>query len=127
MRRSILAGAVLFLGLAAGTQAYAEPAAQPEQAAQSLQCTKWPMAVKLAQTNNPDASLVKVFDGVVAQQFVQIVNTLPPASNMNGNHVALFYNEDVQEFIALIGQGDCATYIVEVPSSVLAGMLGQEV
>src|SRR5690242_6467381 len=127
MRRILLAGAVLFLGLSGGAQVNAESEPQPQQALNTAQCTKWPAAVRLAQTNNPDASLVKMFDGNVAQDFVHFVNTLPPASDMDGNRVALFYKSEAQEFIVLIGQGDCANYVVELPSAILAGLVGQEV
>ena len=42
-------------------------------------CLQWPVAITSAQINNPDASLVKTFDGAIAAQFIQVLNQLPPA------------------------------------------------
>jgi hypothetical protein len=124
MRKILLAGVAIFLGLSSSGLANPEPGSASQLAPQ---CAHWPAAIKMAQMNNPGALLVKVFDGSVAQDFVRFVNTLPPASNMDGNRVALFYRSEAQQFIVLIGQGECASYVVELPSAVVAAMVGQEV
>src|SRR4051794_14936853 len=54
-------------------------------------CLEWPVAMVAAQVNNPDASLVKLMDGAMAGDFIRVVNALPPSSEFEGNHVALFF------------------------------------
>ena len=121
MRKVLLAAAAT---LAMGTGVVAE---EPAQEANVNACLEWPVAMVAAQVNNPDASLLKVMDGSMASQFIQVVNQLPPASEFEGDHAALFFKAKADQFLVVIGQGGCARHVVELPAAIFARMVGQPV
>lgn len=123
MRRLLLAGAAI---LAATTAASAEGGYVPG-AAEPNACLEWPVAMDAAQKSNPDASLLKVLEGSLAQQFIDVVNKLPPESRFDGDHAALFFKASADQFLVVIGKGDCARNVVELPASIFAHMVGQPV
>ena len=99
--------------------------AQSTEAAGS-QCMEWPVALTATQSSNPDASLLKLMDGQLAQDFIHIVNQLPPESHFDGNQVVLFFKPDNEQFLVLIGKKECASYVVELPASIFRQMVGRE-
>jgi hypothetical protein len=121
MRKLFLAGAaILALGAA--------PAGADEEPAPGGQsCLEWPVAMVAAQVNNPDAALVKVLEGNLAQEFIHVVNQLPPASAFDGDHAALFFKASADQFLVVIGEAGCANHVVELPASIFAQMVGQPV
>src|SRR5689334_14125484 len=121
MRKLLLASAAI---LAMGTGVVAE---EPTQAQAANACLEWPVAMVAAQVNNPDASLVKVMDGSMAAQFIQVVNQLPPASTFAGDHAALFFKANADQFLVVIGEGGCARHVVELPAAIFARMVGMAV
>jgi hypothetical protein len=123
MRRLLLAGAAI---LAATTAASAQEQNVPG-AAEPNACLEWPVAMTAAQASNPDASLLKVLEGSLAQQFIDVVNQLPPASQFDGDHAALFFKASADQFLVVIGKGECARNVVELPAAIFARMVGQPV
>jgi hypothetical protein len=95
--------------------------------ADGQRCVEWPAAIVAAQMNNPDASLVKVMEGTLADEFIKVVNALPPASEFAGNHVALFFNGSDEQFLVVIGKDACASHVVQLPAALIARMVGQPV
>jgi hypothetical protein len=87
---------------------------------------EWPVALTATQTSNPDASMLKLMDGQMAQDFINIVNQLPPESHFDGNQVALFFKPSEEHFLVLIGKKECASYVVELPASIFRRMVGQD-
>src|SRR5690242_862448 len=86
------------LALFAG-QANAEPMTNAQAAAGAgAQCMEWPVALTATQTSNPDASMLKLMDGQMAQDFINIVNQLPPESHFDGSQVALFFKPSEEHF-----------------------------
>lgn len=130
----LLLAAALALPLLTGPAA-AEPrlAAGAPQGGESdpvptaSRCLEWPIAMVAAQASNPDASLVKVMDGSLANDFIKVVNALPPVSLFEGDHVALFFKEKADQFLVVIGQNECAKHVVELPAAIFARMVGQPV
>lgn len=123
MRRLLLAGAAILAGMtAAGAD---EP--DRSEAAKPEACLDWPGAMVAAQANNPDASLLKVLDGALAQEFIDFVNKLPPESRFDGDHAALFFKSNDDQFLVVIGKGGCARNVVELPAALFAHMVGQPV
>jgi hypothetical protein len=115
--RKIFLVAAGALALLAG-QAKAEPASNAPPAitdAAGAQCMEWPVALTATQTSNPDASMLKLMDGQMAQDFINIVNQLPPESHFDGSQVALFFKPSEEHFLVLIGKKECASYVVELP------------
>lgn len=123
MRKLLLAGAAL-LALA-GTPAEAQE--QPLPGADAKGCLAWPAAMAAAQMHNPDASLVEIFEGPLALELIEVVNKVPPQSQFDGDHAALFFKRDVDQFLVVIGERDCARTVVELPASIFAHMVGQPV
>lgn len=123
MRKLLLAGAALLA--AAGTVANAEEQAFP--GADGNSCLEWPAAMAAARIHHPDASLVEIFDGLMALQLIEVVNKVPPQSAFDGDHAALFFKPDADQFLVVIGKGDCARTVVELPASIFAQMVGQPV
>lgn len=120
MRHVLLAAAaVLTLSSAAAT-------AQDQVPGTGSSCLQWPVAMVAAQANNPDAQLLRTMEGKMANEFVQIVNQLPPASTFDGDHVALFFRKSDQQFLVVIGQDQCARHVVELPAAIFQRMIGQE-
>ena len=124
--RTLLLAAVASLSMAT-LPVQAEPGQQTDVAAQGGRCLEWPMAMSAARMTSPDAQLVKEMDGNLASEFVRLVNSLPPVSSFDGNHVALFFKPRVEQFMADIGKDTCASHVVELPASVFAQMVGQPV
>jgi hypothetical protein len=122
--RRVLFAAVAALPLTT-ISAGADTGASQEPTQAAPQCLEWRTAIVAAQAGNPDAALVKVMDGNQAGEFIEVVNSLPPVSTFEGNHVALFFKEKAEEFMVVIGQGDCARHVVEFPASVFARMVGR--
>jgi hypothetical protein len=116
----LLAGAAIFA--MGATNASAE-----DPAGNGNACLEWPVAMVAAQVNNPDAALVKVMEGSLAQEFIDVVNQLPPASEFGGDHAALFFKETADQFLVVIGEGGCARHVVELPAAIFAKMVGQPV
>jgi len=110
------------------TEATAEAAAgaQSPTGAAGAQCMEWPVAMTATQASNPDASMLKLMDGQMAQDFINIVNQLPPVSHFDGSQVALFFKPSEEHFLVLIGKKECASYVVELPASIFRRMVGQE-
>lgn len=119
MRKTFLVAAAAFAMLAGRADA------QPTEVA-GAQCMEWPVALTATQSSNPDASLLKLMDGQMAQDFIQIVNQLPPESHFDGNQVVLFFKPDNEQFLVLIGKKECASYVVELPASIFRQMVGRE-
>jgi hypothetical protein len=90
------------------------------------QCMEWPVAMTATQASNPGASMLKLMDGQLAQDFINIVNQLPPESHFDGSQVALFFKPSEEHFLVLIGKKECASYVVELPASIFRQMVGQE-
>jgi hypothetical protein len=123
MRRLLLAGAAI---LVLATSASAEdPSLGTADAPKA--CLDWPVALVAAQANHPDAALVKEMQGEMAQEFIDVVNKLPPASTFDGDHAALFFRPNDDQFLVLIGHGSCARHVVELPAAIFAQMVGQPV
>jgi hypothetical protein len=124
---------LLFLGAAAllaavGAASAGEPQSpDPAAPAASESCIAWPAAMVAAQASNPDASLLKVLEGTQAQQFIDVVNELPPESQFDGDHAALFFKASADQFLVVIGKNGCARNVVELPASIFAHMVGQPV
>ena len=127
MRKLLLACAALLAATAVAGAEERDLAAVAPNAAEPNACLEWPVAMVAAQVNNPDASLVKVMEGSMAQQFIEVVNKLPPASQFDGDHAALFFKASADQFLVVIGKGECARNVVELPASVFAHMVGQPV
>lgn len=127
--RSLLLAATAAFVLSAGV-VQAEPSStgngNPPTTGGAGKCVEWPAALVAAQMQNPDASLVKVMDGSVAKAFIKIVNQLPPVSSFDGNHVALFFNKNADQFLVVIGQEACARDVVQLPAAIFAAMVGEE-
>jgi hypothetical protein len=122
MRKAFLAAAVSSVAfISAGAGAQESPAAAPA----GKSCMQWPAAMTAAQTSSPDAALVKVMEGNLASQFIQIVNEVPPVSDVAGDHVALFYRPQSGQFMIVVGQESCATHVLELPASVFERMVGR--
>jgi hypothetical protein len=119
MGKFFLAGAAI---LALGGSAGADETPVPGKA-----CLEWPVAMVAAQVNNPDAALVKVLEGSLAKQFIEVVNHVPPASDFGGDHAALFFKAHVEQFLVVIGEGNCARHVVELPAAIFARMVGEPV
>lgn len=119
--RSLLLAATAAFVLSAGVVQ-----AEPSSTGDAGKCVEWPAALVAAQMQNPDASLVKVMDGSVAKAFIKIVNQLPPVSSFDGNHVALFFNKNADQFLVVIGQEACARDVVQLPAAIFAAMVGEE-
>jgi hypothetical protein len=122
MRNTFFAIALSSIALASAG-ACAQQGPVPTQAANT--CLQWPAAMTAAQTSSPDASLVKVMEGNLASQFIQIVNEVPPVSDVSGDHVALFYRPQVGQFMIVVGHEGCATHVLELPASVFERMVGR--
>ena len=121
MRKLLLAGAaILAFGAAANAEEFAVP---PGGGA----CVDWPAAMVATQSSHPDALLVKVLKGALAHEFIGVVNQLPPASDFDGDQAALFFTKSDEQFVVVIGKGDCARHVVELPASIFARMVGQPV
>jgi hypothetical protein len=124
MRQVLLAAAaVLTLSSAAAT---AQDQVVGESQAQGPSCLQWPVAMVAAQANNPDAQLLRTMEGKIANDFVRIVNQLPPVSTFDGDHVALFFRKSDQQFLVVIGENQCAKHVVELPAAIFQRMIGQE-
>lgn len=123
MRKLFLAGAALLA--AAGTVANAEEQHLPGGEARG--CLEWPAAMAAARIHHPDASLVEIFDGPMALQLIEVVNKVPPRSEFDGDQAALFFKPGADQFLVVIGKGDCARTVVELPASIFARMVGQPV
>jgi hypothetical protein len=125
--RKIFLVAAGALALLAG-QANADPTTSAQSAADTAgaQCMEWPVALTATQTSNPDASMLKLMDGQMAQDFINIVNQLPPVSHFAGSQVALFFKPSEEHFLVLIGKKECASYVVELPASIFRRMVGRE-
>jgi hypothetical protein len=121
MRRILLAAAALLPVAAVIAQAQS----RDDQAA-SDSCLQWKAALSAAQASSPGAELVRTLQGRLAQDFVGIVNRLPPVSSFDGDRVALFFRKADDLFLVVIGRNQCARHVVELPASVFARMLGQE-
>jgi hypothetical protein len=125
MRHFLLAAAAaLVLSSAAATAQ--DQLAEQAQPGPGPSCLRWPVAMIAAQANNPDAQLLRTMEGQVANDFVRIVNQLPPVSTFDGDHVALFFRKSDQQFLVVIGQDQCARHVVELPVAIFQRMLGQE-
>jgi hypothetical protein len=125
MRHFLLAAAAaLVLSSAAATAQ--DQLAEQGQPGPAASCLRWPVAMIAAQANNPDAQLLRTMEGQVANDFVRIVNQLPPISTFDGDHVALFFRKSDQQFLVVIGQDQCARHVVELPVAIFQRMLGQE-
>jgi hypothetical protein len=123
MRSLLLAGAaILAIATAAGAEEQNIPGAVAPNA-----CLEWPVAMVAAQANNPDAALLKELEGSLAQQLIDVVNKLPPQSQFDGDHAALFFKASADQFLVVIGKGECARNVVELPASIFARMVGQPV
>jgi len=121
------AGAFALLAGQANAQSVTEAAgAQPPTEIAGAQCMEWPVALTATQTSNPDASMLKLMDGQMAQDFISIVNQLPPVSHFDGSQVALFFKPSEEHFLVLIGKKECASYVIELPASIFRRMVGQE-
>jgi hypothetical protein len=127
MRKLLLAGAALLAATAAASAEEPAMPAPPPNAGEPNACLEWPMAMAAAQANNPDAALVKVLQGDLAHEFIEVVNKLPPASQFDGDQAALFFKASADQFLVVIGKGDCARTVVELPASIFARMVGQPV
>jgi hypothetical protein len=130
MRKLLLAGAaILALGASASAENPGPQVAElpPGMAEAPNSCLEWPVAMAAAQVNNPDAALVKVLEGSLAQEFIEVVNQLPPASAFDGDHAALFFKAQADQFLVVIGAGGCANHVVELPAAIFARMVGQPV
>jgi len=122
------AGALALIVGQASAQSVTEATAgaqSPTEVA-GAQCMEWPVALTATQTSNPDASMLKLMDGQMAQDFINIVNQLPPVSHFDGSQVALFFKPSEEHFLVLIGKKECASYVVELPASIFRRMVGRE-
>jgi hypothetical protein len=129
MRHFLLAAAAaLTLSSAPATaqDQVAAAALEQGQQAQAPTCLQWPVAMVAAQANNPDAQFLRTMEGSIANEFVRIVNQLPPVSQFDGDHVALFFRKSDEQFLVVIGQNECAKHVVELPAAIFQRMLGQE-
>jgi hypothetical protein len=124
MRTLLFLGAAALLAVAGAARA--DEPANPDPATPQA-CIAWPAAMVAAQTNNPDASLLKVLEGTQAQQFIDVVNELPPQSKFDGDHAALFFKASADQFLVVIGKEGCARNVVELPAAIFAHMVGQPV
>jgi hypothetical protein len=127
MRKLLLAGAALLAATAAASADEPGMSAAAPSVAEPGACLEWPAAMAAARVNNPDAALVKVLEGDLAQEFIEVVNKLPPASQFDGDQAALFFKASADQFLVVIGKGDCARSVVELPASIFARMVGQPV
>jgi hypothetical protein len=123
MRKLLLAGAAI---LAGGTSAMAEEEGLPGAGAPGA-CLEWHEAMAAAKVQNPDAALVKVLDGAMARELIDVVNKLPPQSALDGDHAALLFAASEEQFLVVIGKGACARGLVALPAAVVARMLGEPV
>lgn len=118
MFRSIMATAVALLpllGVTAGAQARDAAGATSPPATTGAACLGWPMALLAARQGDPSAQVVEMMDGAKAKQFLDIVNAMPPRSNVSGDHVAVVMAPDVHAVIVVAGERDCATAIIRLP------------
>lgn len=67
---------------------------------------------------------VKTFGGELAAEIIDILNRMPPPSEFDGEVVELFFNKEADEFLFVIGSKECATAVLEVPSSVFRRAIG---
>jgi len=124
--RQVLLAAAAALTLSTTAATAQDQVAQGDLQAPGQSCLQWPVAMVAAQANNPDAQLLRTMEGKMANEFVQIVNQLPPASTFDGDHVALFFRKSDQQFLVVIGQDQCARHVIELPAVIFQRMIGQE-
>jgi hypothetical protein len=86
----------------------------PQIAEDASSCLRWQTAVDALTASDATAS-VDIVVGAEAQALIDILNSLPPASHVDGDHVAAVVKAHGDNLLFVVGERGCATAVVRVP------------
>jgi hypothetical protein len=69
----------------------------------------------------PSMKLVKLADGILAEQVIAFINRQPPQSEYAGDAVAIFYDQHDGYFRFVISAAGCVKTLVMMPAVVFGG------
>jgi hypothetical protein len=134
MRRTVIVAGGLCFALLAGSARAETPDAmpnddtvQPAPAETAPACLPWRAAVLSAKAADSRNALVNVMEGAEASDFLSFANSLPPASHVDGNRVAILFAPQNDQFIFVVGRQNCATAIMQVPRAAIEQATGPSV
>jgi hypothetical protein len=122
--RPLLAAACL--ALAACQQVPDQPAPTADMAQDGSSCMPFQRAVHDSKALDPGARLLNVADGSDATELIAFLNAVPPASNVDGDHVAIVFEPQEDTFLFIVGESDCATGMLQIPRRSIANLVGIE-
>jgi hypothetical protein len=81
-------------------------------------CLRWQTAVDALTASDTTAS-VDILAGAEAQALLDVLNSLPPASHVGGDHVAAVVKAHDDSLLFVVGERGCATAVVRVPANTI--------
>ena len=88
----------------------------PQVAEDINSCLRWQTAVDALTASDGTAS-VDILAGAEAQALLDVLNSLPPASHVGGDHVAAVVKAHDDNLLFVVGERGCATAVVRVPAN----------
>ncbi len=100
-------------------------AATDRQAARGAdECLAWQSVILATREADPNSEMVDLVEGSDAQQMLAALNSMPPISNLGGDHIAIVFQPGDDRFLFIAGERDCATGIVQIPRETLQKSMG---
>ena len=134
MRHTVIVVGSLCCALLAGSARAETPDAIPSDdtvrsapAETAPACLPWRAAVLSTKQANSHNALVNIMEGAEASDFLAFANSLPPASHIDGNRVAIVFAPQSDQYIFVVGQQNCATAIMQVPRVAIEQYTGKSV
>ena len=133
MRHSAIVLGSLCLALLVGVARAETPDADSNESVQSApaqagpSCLPWRTAVLSTKAADSRNALVNIMDGDEASKFLTFANSLPPASHVDGDHIAVVFAPQDDRFIFVVGRQGCATSILQVPRAAIEQLTGRPV
>jgi hypothetical protein len=131
MKHSAIVLGSLCLALLAGVARAEMPDAAADESVQSgpaqagPSCLPWRAAVLSAKAADSRNALVNIMEGDEASNFLIFANSLPPASHVDGDRIAVVFAPQDDRFIFVVGRQDCATAIMQVPRAAIEQLGGR--
>jgi hypothetical protein len=95
-----------------------------QEAKGAQECLAWQSVILATREADPDSQMVDLVEGSDAQQMLAALNSMPPISNLGGDHIAIVFQPGDDRFLFIAGERDCATGIVQIPRETLQRSMG---
>jgi len=92
-----------------------------------IQCTDIQAIYQDVQERNPKAGVYSRLRGEEARRFIDTINDVPPASNVNADAVVIMNIKEADDYLLIFSYKDCFRgQIYLTPKSIVDEILGQK-